>query len=84
MAKTSDREWDTARVKAELPNVPVQIDGEVFTGVVRGRLLTFAHVHVGDHVDSPGPYRGFVEVSWSQIARVLNSVNAGVPAAIRY
>jgi hypothetical protein len=76
--------WDTNRVKAELPNVPVQIDGEVFTGIVRGRLLDFAHVHLGDDPQSPGPYRGYVECAWSTIAHVLNSVDAGVPAAVRW
>lgn len=80
----STGKWDSARVKAELPNVPVQIDGEVFVGNVRGRLLQFAHVHVGDSLDSPGPYRGFTMCAWSTIAHVLNSIECGVPAAVRY
>lgn len=81
---SSSKKWDAARVKAELPNVPVQIDGEIFVGLVRGRALDFAHIHVGDDAQSPGPYRGFVECAWSTIADVLNKVGAGLPSAVRW
>ena len=60
-------EWTIARVKDELPNVKIKIDGKVETGGVRGSKDKFATVWV---------YRlgaTYYSFSWDAVCRALNS-----------
>jgi len=58
-----DRVWTAEDVRAELPSVPVKINGEMCIGRVRGRKLPFAQVHTG---------WGPVEAAWATLAYVLS------------
>ena len=59
----SERVWTVADVRAELPSIPVKIDGEMCIGHVRGRKLRFAKVHTG---------WGTVEAAWTTLAHILS------------
>ena len=64
-------QWTAQRVKEELPDVDILVDGRVYHMIVRGRQLPFAHVQPFD-VGSAVVY----EFSWQTIADCLNK---GVP-----
>lgn len=59
--------WTVARVKDELPDVPVKMGNRIYLGVVRGRQLAFAHVIFGDNNE----YR--YEYAWETVANALNA-----------
>lgn len=57
--------WTADRVREELPEVMVEIDGQKFRGQVRGRLNRVATVFVRDNLS--------FEFAWHTISRALNS-----------
>ena len=61
-------QWTIEKVKSELPDVKVKIDGKIYTGEVRGRLNDFATVTV--FFLSPGTMFTY---SWETITRALNN-----------
>lgn len=63
--------WTVERVKDELPDVQVLVDGKSYRMIVRGRKLPFAQVRPFE-VGSAVQY----EFAWSTIADCLNR---GVP-----
>lgn len=63
-----------AQVKEQLPDVVVNVNGQLLCGSVRGRKLPFAHVWI----TSPDSLLGIgtLEYTWEAIA---HSLNAGTP-----
>ena len=61
-------EWTVQRVKEELPEVDVLLNGHVCHGKVLGRMNQFATVHFGNWL--------YFEWAWETIASCLNR---GVP-----
>ncbi len=62
------RMWTIAEIKAELPNVPVQLpDGTECAGTLTGRKCPFPHVTVKAHGANL-----HLEAAWETVQHVLN------------
>jgi hypothetical protein len=60
--------WTAAKVREELPQVQIHLNGRVFNANVSGRRNAFATVWTRE----PG-FEFSVDVSWNTLARCLNS-----------
>ena len=66
--------WTIASIKAALPDVAVQIQGQTYRATVHGRLEPFATVNIPIPTpELPYPVALTWEVAWTTIARSLNT-----------
>lgn len=69
--------WTVAKVKAELPRVPVKVGRKQYAGRVSGRLNRFATVTISHIEHGTGYLRGEPwhdwQFSWEAIANALNT-----------